>query len=144
MDNSSGPAPATDAHLPTGLRTPLRNDAFERTDEEKITAISSHFEAIMRELGLDLTDARRVVSARERAAFRTLADVARALPPGMAAPELARFSVVTRYFEVRGRLRMEQLVVEERSLLFRNGMEVNTLWRERVTNELARAPGPTR
>ncbi len=94
--------------------------------------------------GLDLTDARRVVSARERAAFRTLADVARALPPGMAAPELARFSVVTRYFEVRGRLRMEQLVVEERSLLFRNGMEVNTLWRERVTNELARAPGPTR
>jgi GTP cyclohydrolase I len=56
MDNPSGPAPATDSHLPTGLRTPLRDDAFAASDEAKITAISGHFEAIMRELGLDLTD----------------------------------------------------------------------------------------
>ncbi len=94
--------------------------------------------------GLDLTDARRAVSARERSAFRTLADAARALPPGAAASEPARFSVATRYFEVRGQLRMEQLVVEERSLLFRNGMEVNTLWRERITSDPARAPVSSR
>ena len=56
MDNPSGPAPAPDAHLPTGLRTPLRDNAFAHDDEAKITAISGHFEAIMRELGLDLTD----------------------------------------------------------------------------------------
>ncbi len=56
MDNPSGPAPAPDAHLPAGLRTPLRDDAFARNDEDKIAAISGHFEAIMRELGLDLTD----------------------------------------------------------------------------------------
>ena len=56
MDNPSGLAPATDAHLPPGLRTPLCNDAFDLADEAKITAISGHFEAIMRELGLDLTD----------------------------------------------------------------------------------------
>ena len=56
MDNPSGLAPATDAHLPEGLRTPLRDDAFDQADEAKITAISGHFEAIMRELGLDLTD----------------------------------------------------------------------------------------
>ena len=56
MDNPSGPAPAPDAHLPAGLRTPLRDDAFASPDEAKITAISGHFEAIMRELGLDLTD----------------------------------------------------------------------------------------
>ena len=56
MDNLSGPVSATDAHLPAGLRTPLRDDAFVRSDEDKITAISGHFEAIMRELGLDLTD----------------------------------------------------------------------------------------
>ena len=56
MDNPSGPVPAPDAHLPTGLRTPLRADAFVRTDEAKIEAISGHFEAIMRELGLDLSD----------------------------------------------------------------------------------------
>ncbi|WP_310394004.1 GTP cyclohydrolase I FolE [Hymenobacter sp.] len=56
MDNPSGPPPATDAHLPAGLRTPLRADAFAQADEAKITAISGHFEGIMRELGLDLTD----------------------------------------------------------------------------------------
>ena len=56
MDNPSGTAPAPDAHLPTGLRTPLRDNAFAHDDEAKITAISGHFEAIMRELGLDLTD----------------------------------------------------------------------------------------
>ena len=56
MDNPPGPAPAPDAYLPAGLRTPLRDDAFAHDDEAKITAISGHFEAIMRELGLDLTD----------------------------------------------------------------------------------------
>ena len=56
MDNPSGPPPANDAQLPPALRTPLRNDAFTRSDEDKITAISGHFEAIMRELGLDLDD----------------------------------------------------------------------------------------
>ena len=56
---STGPAPTgahPDHHLPAGLRTPLRADAFEQSDEAKITAISNHFQAIMQELGLDLTD----------------------------------------------------------------------------------------
>jgi GTP cyclohydrolase I len=61
-NNSAGPAadhPSghhPDHHLPAGLRTPLRADAFARADDEKIEAISGHFQAIMRELGLDLTD----------------------------------------------------------------------------------------
>jgi GTP cyclohydrolase I len=45
-----------DAHLPPGLRTPLRPDAFARPDADKIEAITGHFRAIMDELGLDLTD----------------------------------------------------------------------------------------
>ena len=56
MDKASALAAATDSHLPPGLHTPLRDDAFARSDEDKIVAISGHFEAIMRELGLDLTD----------------------------------------------------------------------------------------
>ena len=55
LDQAVG-ADHPDAHLPAGLRTPLRPDAFARPDEEKIEAITAHFEAIMRELGLDLTD----------------------------------------------------------------------------------------
>ncbi len=56
MDNDSGARPAPDAHLPAGLRTPVRPDAFAATDEAKISAIAGHFAAIMQELGLDLAD----------------------------------------------------------------------------------------
>ena len=94
--------------------------------------------------GLDLTDAKRLVAARERAAFRTLADVAKALPADTAAPAATQFSVATRYFEVHGRLRIDQLVVDERSLVFRNGMEVSTLWRERATGDTALVPAAIR
>jgi GTP cyclohydrolase I len=40
----------------TSISTPLRSDAFELSDEEKIATIESHFEKIMETLGLDLTD----------------------------------------------------------------------------------------
>ncbi|TVT39669.1 GTP cyclohydrolase I FolE [Hymenobacter setariae] len=53
-DHLTGLGP--DDHLPPGLRTPLRADAFAKPDEEKIEAITGHFRAIMDELGLDLTD----------------------------------------------------------------------------------------
>ncbi len=45
-----------DEHLITSYNTPLREDAFEMDDDEKIKKISKHFEAIMDILGLDLTD----------------------------------------------------------------------------------------
>jgi GTP cyclohydrolase I len=45
-----------DNHISTSVDTPMRADAFEKTDEAKIAAIETHFRAIMEELGLDLTD----------------------------------------------------------------------------------------
>lgn len=45
-----------DNHILTSIETPLRADAFEQTDEEKIEIISFHFEKIMFALGLDLSD----------------------------------------------------------------------------------------
>jgi len=36
--------------------TPMRDDAFEKTDSEKIEDIAVHFREIMNILGLDLTD----------------------------------------------------------------------------------------
>ena len=45
-----------DAHIATSIDTPLRPDAFEKSDDEKIIAIQHHFKAIMQELGLDLND----------------------------------------------------------------------------------------
>ncbi|MFN5182543.1 MAG: GTP cyclohydrolase I FolE [Bacteroidota bacterium] len=45
-----------DEHICTGIETPMRPDAFNLNDEEKIQKISRHFREIMETLGLDLTD----------------------------------------------------------------------------------------
>ncbi|WP_299524121.1 GTP cyclohydrolase I FolE [Winogradskyella sp.] len=45
-----------DAHISTSIDTPLRADAFDKSDDEKIEVIQRHFKAIMHELGLDLND----------------------------------------------------------------------------------------
>ncbi len=45
-----------DNHIMTSIETPLRPDAFETSDEEKMANIETHFRAIMETLGLDLTD----------------------------------------------------------------------------------------
>lgn len=45
-----------DNHIMTSIATPLRDDAFELTNEEKIAKIQDYFEKIMYTLGLDLTD----------------------------------------------------------------------------------------
>lgn len=45
-----------DNHEMTSLETPLREDAFIKSDVEKMEVIARHFKEIMLELGLDLTD----------------------------------------------------------------------------------------
>src|SRR5690606_2854225 len=43
-------------HIGTSDHTPLRADAFDRTDDEKIESIKKDFENILTTLGMDLTD----------------------------------------------------------------------------------------
>jgi len=45
-----------DNHVATSIDTPMRADAFEMTDDEKMDVIEGHFEKIMQTMGLDLTD----------------------------------------------------------------------------------------
>ncbi len=45
-----------DVHQINTLETPLRPDAFDKSDQEKIDKIAKHFREIMLTLGLDLTD----------------------------------------------------------------------------------------
>ncbi|GAB4343203.1 MAG: GTP cyclohydrolase I FolE [Flammeovirgaceae bacterium] len=45
-----------DEHISTSYDTPMRADAFEMSDEEKIAKISFHFRQIMETMGLDLND----------------------------------------------------------------------------------------
>jgi general secretion pathway protein K len=82
---------------------------------------------------LELNGARQIESKRAQQHFRNLAE------PGLVVPAIAgefntgQHSIATRYFEVRGRLRLAQTIVQERSLVERNGLDVKTLWRERAT-----------
>lgn len=43
-------------HVATSVDTPLRSDAFDKSDEDKMEVIEGYFEKIMEELGLDLSD----------------------------------------------------------------------------------------
>jgi GTP cyclohydrolase I len=43
-------------HISTSIDTPMRDDAFEMSDAEKMEKIRYHFAEIMETLGLDLTD----------------------------------------------------------------------------------------
>lgn len=91
--------------------------------------------------GLDRASAQRMVAVRARAHFETLAAAART--SGLPEALLAGLSVgvSSRFFEVRGQLRLGDLVVTEISLLKRDGLSVRTLWRERVPPQ-AWAPAP--
>lgn len=45
-----------DMHVGTSIETPMRKDAFDLSDEEKINSIEGKFREIMETLGLDLAD----------------------------------------------------------------------------------------
>jgi len=45
-----------DEHKASSVETPMRADAFDISDEEKIAAIAPHFKAIMEILGMDIRD----------------------------------------------------------------------------------------
>ncbi len=85
--------------------------------------------------GLDMAQAQRLMSARENNHFRTLADATAQL--GKTAQPLteAQHSVNSRFFEIQGRLRLDQTVVEEHSVVQRDGLDVKTLWRDRGASE---------
>jgi len=79
--------------------------------------------------GLDLGSAERLVQARQRRPFETQAELEAQL--GALKPEPARVGVGSSWFEVAGRLRLEERVLEERSLLQRDGGKVSVRRRER-------------
>jgi len=45
-----------DNHQMTSAETPMREDAFQKSDKEKMASIENHFYHIMEEIGLDMTD----------------------------------------------------------------------------------------
>lgn len=80
---------------------------------------------------LSLADAQRLVSARAQSHFRTLGDATQVLGAAGGPLMERQHSVNTHFFEVRGQLRLGTRVVQERSVVQREGLEVRVLWRER-------------
>lgn len=87
---------------------------------------------------LDLGSAERIVSQRARQPLRNLDELRVLLPPNTAV-DASRVAVNSSWFEVRGRLRLEGRVLEERSLLQRDGDRVQVRRRERISFELPAA-----
>lgn len=102
-------------------------------------------EAIQATIGLSAADAQRVVAVRATTPFRQPADAAAAIgvDPALFTPTqvtgAALSGVNSGYFEVRSRLRLDKLVVEEHSVVQRNGMDVKVLqrWRTAPTPDAA-------
>lgn len=89
--------------------------------------------------GISMADAQRLVAERERQFFRSVND-ARKLLPENADLTLNTAGVGTEYFEVRGRLRIDNVVIEEQSVVRRRGGQVVTLQRERGAFESFQRP----
>lgn len=81
---------------------------------------------------LTMADAQRLVAARERTPFRTTEEARVAIGAETNLFAQTSVNVATQYFEVQSRLRLEQLRIEERAMVVRNGMEVRVLQRWRA------------
>ena len=83
--------------------------------------------------GLDLATAERLLQLRQRAPFKDLASFTAQIAGLL--PTTAKLDVRSNFFEVRGRLRLVDRILVERSLVQRlPGGRINVLQRERISS----------
>ena len=95
--------------------------------------------------GLDAAGARQWVGLRERGHWATLDAARQALGTAGQGIDAKLHSVGSQFFEVRGRMRIDQVVQGDLALVQRDGGQVRMLWRVRsATREptLTAAPSP--
>jgi len=92
--------------------------------------------------GLDLSGAQRLVAARESSHFASLTDAGKLASAITGMTASGQLSVASRFFEVRGRLRIDRTVIEELSTVQRDGVTVRTLWHERGVSSLPPKAAP--
>lgn len=85
--------------------------------------------------GLDMARAQQLITDRERSPFKSLNDA-----EVMVRDEAVQLSDLhhgarSRFFEIRGRLRLDDVVIEERSVVVRSGLSVRVVWRERIAGQ---------
>ncbi len=82
--------------------------------------------------GLDAARAQRLVSERGRNPFKTLGEAVQLLGDGAVQLSDLHHGTRSQFFEIRGRLRLDNTVIEERSLVERQDLNVSVRWRERL------------
>lgn len=87
-----------DEHISTSVETPLREDAFVLTDEEKIKKIEFHFAEIMQTMGLDLND-ESLMGTPQRVAKMYIKEIFSGLNPANK-PKISLFENKFRYNEM--------------------------------------------
>jgi general secretion pathway protein K len=110
--------------LPAGSTTSVKPLVNANTAAREVLAAAT---------GLDLATAERVVQSRQRTPLKSTQDL-QALAPSLSASGAAHVVVKSDFFEVRGRLRLGDVVLEQRSLVQRRGLDVIVLQRERVAS----------
>lgn len=82
--------------------------------------------------GLDAQGAQQFIARRSRTPPNTLEDARQALGPAGQRIEEKRHAIRSSYFEVTGRLRIDDKVQQERALLKRENGQVRMIWRKRT------------
>jgi general secretion pathway protein K len=80
---------------------------------------------------LDVGSAARLVQARQRKPFKDLAELEGVIGKGFTVDQ--RLDVKSEYFEVSGRLRYEDNIIEQRHLVHRDGQAVVVLQQSRIS-----------
>lgn len=90
--------------------------------------------------GIDLAQARQWVSLRERGHWPSLEAARKALGAAGQNLQTGQHDVQSRYFEVTGRMRIDDVVQVEQLLVKREGNQVHMVWRKRSPVLVTRAP----
>jgi general secretion pathway protein K len=89
--------------------------------------------------GLDLASAERLLQVRQRSHFKSTGEVYDQIP-GITRADKPPFGVASNFFEIRGRLRVGDRVLEQRALAERSDTGVKLLQRAQVTSRESTSP----
>lgn len=85
--------------------------------------------------GLDLASARQAVDLRQRGHWASLDAAREALGSVGRQVDDKQHSIQSRFFEVNGRMRIDNVVQQEQSLVRRDGNQVSLVWRVRTPQQ---------
>jgi hypothetical protein len=121
-----------------GLAGDLTSQAVLTSSARAMATLGSRESGVI--AGLDLASARQMVQQRQRGHWSSLNAAQQALAPSAGLLDDRQHSVRSQYFEVHGRMRIDQVVQQELALVRREGGQVRMLWRMHSPQILHSAP----